>query len=100
MTELDKGIVVFKFDVDSEKFEKIEFEEYEEFFNSNFTILIVNHLDKILWLWHGMNVNVRIKFIASQEAPKIRNAYYFDYKISAVDEGNETDKFKNFFDIG
>ena len=100
MTELDKRIVVFKFDVDSEKFQKIEYEEYEDFFNSDFIILIVNHLDKILWLWHGMNVNVRMKFIATQEAPKIRNAYYIDYKISAVDEGNETEKFKNFFDIG
>ena len=99
MTELDKGIVVFKFDVDSEQFQKIEFEEYEEFFNSNSIILIVNPLNKILWLWHGMNVNVRMKFIATQEAPKIRNTFYIDYKISAVDEGNETAKFKNFFDM-
>jgi hypothetical protein len=100
MTELDKEIVVFKFDLDSEKFLKIEYDDYEDFFNSNFTLLIVNHLDKVLWLWHGKNVNVRMKFIATQEAPKIRNAYYFDYKISAVDEGNETEKFRNFFDIG
>ena len=50
MTELDKRIVVFKFDGDSEKFQKIEFEDYEDFFNSDLIVLIVNHLDKILWL--------------------------------------------------
>jgi hypothetical protein len=99
MTELDKEIAVFKFNVDAEQFQKIEFGEYDEFFNSDSIILIVNSLDKILWLWHGKNANVRMKFIATQEAPKIRNAYYIDYKISAVDEGNETEKFKNFFDI-
>lgn len=99
MTELEKGIVTFKLDELTEKFQRFDFDEIEEIFDSNLILIIVNHVDKIIWLWHGKDATIRTKFIATQEAPKIRDKHGIDYKILAIDEGNETQKFKSFFSL-
>jgi len=99
MVELDKGFDVFRIDAHTEQFLKLDFNEIEEIFDSNLILIIVNHFDKLVWIWQGKNSNIRMKVIATQEAPKIRDLYGIDYKISAVDEGIETETFKEFFDL-
>ena len=99
MTELDKRFIIFKFDEEGERFQIDSVDENEEIFHSNLVVIIVNHPDKLIWIWQGKNSNIRKKVIATQEAPKIRDMYGIDYKISAIDEGIETEKFKLFFDL-
>lgn len=100
MVELDKGFDVFRIDDNTEQFLRLDFGELKEILDSNQIMIIVNHLDKLVWIWQGKNSNIRMKVIATQEAPKIRDMYGIDYKISAVDEGIETEKFKSIFDLG
>ncbi|TFG22435.1 MAG: hypothetical protein EU533_04280 [Promethearchaeota archaeon] len=99
MTELEKRFLIFKFDEEGEKFLINSYNEDEEIFKSNKVLIIVNHFDKLIWIWQGKNSNIRMKVIATQEAPKIRDMYGIDYKISAIDEGIETERFQLFFDL-
>ena len=99
MTELDKRFILFKFDEEGETFQINSVDENEEIFNSNMVVIIVNHFDKLIWIWQGKNSNIKMKVIATQEAPKIRDVYGIDYKISTVDEGIETEKFNSYFDL-
>ena len=93
---LEKQSLLFKIDEKKEDFHTIEIEENPIYFllNSNYIYIIVVPIDKEIWIWHGNNATIRMKFIATQKAPKIRDKYGVDFKISAVDEGDESHKFK------
>ncbi len=56
--------------------------------------IIVDPLDKEIWMWIGENASIRKKFIATQNAPNIRDRYGVDFKIVTVDQGNEPPEFK------
>ena len=96
MTELSKSILLFEYDESIEAFTKKEIEnkELSEFLDSNLIYIIVDNDNQEILIWHGKNANIRMKFIATQEAPKIRDKYGNDYKIIAIDDGNESSKFK------
>jgi len=101
MNELEKDLMVFEFDKGIEGFHEIEFadKEVRELLNSNLIYIIVNRYNKEIWIWHGSNTNIRMKFIATQEAPKIRDKYGSDFKILAIDEGDESSEFKKIIGI-
>jgi len=65
-----------------------------ELLDPDFILLFVDPEHYRLWLWHGANTTTRMKFIAAKTAPKIRDRYGIAYKITAVDEGQETRGFK------
>lgn len=101
MNELQKDFMVFEFDEGAEVFHETQVDDKEirEFLNSNLIYIIVNRYNKAIWIWHGSNTNIRMKFIATQEAPKIRDKYGSDFKIMAIDEGDESSEFKEIIGI-
>ena len=96
MSKLEEQFLLFKIDEDKEDLEeiKITVSPLYTLLDSKFIFLIVDPIDKEIWIWHGSNATIRMKFIATQKAPKIRDQYGVDFKISAVDEGDESPKFK------
>ena len=101
MTELKKNFMLFEFDEGIEGFNEVKVADKEigELLNSSLIYIIVNRYNKEIMIWHGSNTNIRMKFIATQEAPKIRDKYGIDFKILAVDEGDESSEFKEIFGI-
>lgn len=93
----EEKLLVFQFNDKLGEFEELEIEEdlpLYQLFDSDFILLFVDPKYYRVWLWHGSNTTTRMKFIAAKIAPKIRDRYGIAYKITAVDEGNETKSFK------
>ncbi len=92
-----KKIIVFQYNDELNEFQELEVEDdikLTELLDSDFVLLIVDPTRYRVWIWHGSNSTTRMKFIAAKLAPSIRDRYGIGFKISAVDEGNETLGFK------
>ncbi len=90
-------ILVFQFNDQLSEFQELELEEdvqLYELLDSDFILLFVDHKRYRVWVWQGNNVTTRMKFISAKIAPSIRDRHGIAFKITAVDEGNETDVFK------
>jgi len=99
MSMLEKQFLLFKIDEEKEDFASIEVEDspIHALLDSNYIYIIVVPIDKEILIWHGSNATIRtirMKFIATQKAPTIRDKYGVDFKISAVEEGEESSGFK------
>jgi hypothetical protein len=101
MNEFEKNIMIFEFDEIIEGFNEIrvDSQEISDILNSNLIYIIVNPFKKEILIYHGYNSNVRMKFIATQEAPKIRDKFGIDFKILAVDEGDDISEIKEIIEI-
>jgi hypothetical protein len=89
--------IVFQFNDELQEFQELQFDEdlqLYELLDSDFVLLFVDPKRYRVWVWHGNNVTTRMKFIAAKIAPKVRDEYGISYKITAVDEGDETMAFK------
>ena len=98
MTELERSINIFLLDEDVEDFIKSE-DSIEEKLVSKLVYLIVDPENKIVWIWNGSKANIRMKFIATQKAPLIRDEYGIDFKIIGIDENDEPTEFKEFLGL-
>ncbi|MFW9901649.1 MAG: hypothetical protein ACFFDY_10195 [Candidatus Thorarchaeota archaeon] len=90
-------IIVFQYNDQLNEFQELELEEdieISELLDPDFVLLFVDPSRYRVWIWHGNNTTTRMKFIAAKLAPSIRDRYGIGFKISAVDEGNETLGFK------
>ena len=96
MSMLEKQFLLFKIEEENEGFTAIELDEspIHALLDSNYIYIIVVPLDKEILIWHGNKATIRMKFIATQKAPAIRDKYGVDFKISAIEEGDEPPKFK------
>jgi hypothetical protein len=98
LPEMEKEkIIVFQYNDELSDFQELEIAEdveIHELLDSDFILLFVDPTRYRVWIWHGSNVTTRMKFIAAKLAPSIRDRYGIGFKISAVDEGNETLGFK------
>ncbi len=101
MSMLEKQFLLFKIEEEKEDFVAIEIEDkpIHALLDSNYIYIIVVPIDKEIWIWHGSNATIRMKFIATQKAPKIRDKYGVDFKISAVEEGEESSGFKEIIEF-
>lgn len=101
ITELEKQILVFEIDEELEQFKKLEIEDgpMYKILKPDSIFLFLDEENKQIWLWHGRHAEIRKKFIATQSAPKIRDQYGIDYKITAVDDGKEDIMFKVFLGL-
>ena len=95
MTILEEQFLLFVLDEENEDFKEIEVEDglIHTFFDHSSIYITVDPVNKQVWIWHGKNASIRKKFIAAQKAPEIRNNYGVDFKITAIDEGNEPLEF-------
>lgn len=66
--------------------------------DSDKILLFVDHKRSIIWLWLGIKVTTRMKFIFVKQAQNIREKYGSTYKIIAVDKGNEPSDLKEMIE--
>ncbi|MFX1316244.1 MAG: hypothetical protein ACFE9T_10295 [Promethearchaeota archaeon] len=95
--EIREAIIAFQFNDQLGEFEELELQEdikLVELLHPDFVLLFVDPKHFRVWIWHGSNTTTRMKFVAAKIAPAIRDRYGIGFKISAVDEGNETSGFK------
>ena len=62
--------------------------------DSDFILLFVDPRHSRVWIWQGINTTTRMKFISARLADRLRDRYGIVFKITYVDEGNETSGFK------
>jgi len=94
-----KSVLIFKLDVELEDFKEISYENDlppKQFLNHNRILLFVDPEHSRIYIWEGSNVTVRMKFLSAQLASKVRDKYGIDYRITTVDDGDETLDFKQF----
>jgi len=98
LPEMEKEkLTVFQYNDALNEFQELELTEdieISELLDPDFVLLFVDPTRYRVWIWHGSNTTTRMKFIAAKLAPSIRDMYGIGFKISAVDEGNETLGFK------
>lgn len=90
-------IVVFQFNDELGEFEELEIDEeipLHELLDPDFILLFVDPQRYRVWVWQGSNTTTRMKFISAKIAPNIRDQYGIAYKITTVDDSNETLAFK------
>ena len=95
--EEKEKILVFQFNDQLSEFQELEIEEdlaLNELLDSDFILLFVDPKRYRVWIWQGNNVTTRMKFVSAKIAPSIRDRYGIAFKITSVDEGNETEAFK------
>ncbi|MGQ4873737.1 MAG: hypothetical protein ACP6IY_06635 [Promethearchaeia archaeon] len=93
----EEPIVVFQFNDELGEYEELDVDEnvpLYELLDSDFILLFVDPKRYRVWIWQGANTTTRMKFISAKIAPSIRDKYGIGYKITSVDEGNETFAFK------
>jgi len=89
--------VIFKYNDKLNEYQDLKVEDnaqIRDLLDPDFVLLFVDQKRYRIWIWHGRNTTTRMKFIAAKLAPSIRDKYGVGFKISAVDEGNETLGFK------
>lgn len=101
MTELERQFKILGLKEGEEKFQEIKTfdDRILNYLDSNYIYIIIDPADKEIWIWNGRYANVRMKFIATQQAPLIRDQYGIDFKIGSVDDGDESQEFKDFIGI-
>ncbi len=95
--EEEEKIIVFQFNDSIGDFEELEIEEgvpLHELLDSDFILLFIDPKHYRVYVWQGSNTTTRMKFISAKLAPNIRDKYGIAYKVTSVDEGNETMGFK------
>ncbi|MFW9938227.1 MAG: hypothetical protein ACFFC1_22445 [Promethearchaeota archaeon] len=93
----EQDIVVYQFNDRDADFEELIIDptlKLKDLLDSDFVLLFVDPQHYRVWLWHGSNTTTRMKFIAAKMAPPIRDKHGIAFKISAVDEDNESLAFK------
>jgi len=94
--EEKEELIVFQYNDELTEYQKLQFErdvKITDLLDPEFILLFVDSKRHRVWIWHGSNTTTRMKFIAAKLAPSIRDRYGIGYKISAVDEANETSVF-------
>jgi hypothetical protein len=94
---MSQSTLVFQLDAIAEKFDKVDLREgvpLSELLYHDLVLLFVDPSNKIIWIWEGRGASTRMKFLAAQLAPHIRDTYAIDYTITSIDDGDEPPEFK------
>ena len=96
--EIEKEkMIIFQYNDELNDFEELEIDPdlpLHELLIPDLILLFVDPEHYRVWVWHGNNTTTRMKFISAKLAPSIRDRYGIAFKITAVDDGNETMGFK------
>ncbi|MFX1402778.1 MAG: hypothetical protein ACFE8V_16190, partial [Promethearchaeota archaeon] len=93
----EQSIVVYQFNDMIGDFEELVIDadiELKDLLDDDFILLFVDPKHYRVWLWHGYNTTTRMKFLAAKMAAPIRDRHGIAFKITAVDQDNETIAFK------
>ena len=72
---------------------KIDFDKL----TNDTAVLILNDLDKVMWVWRGNDINVRKKFISARSASNLNMNKGLRYRIRHLEQGEETSEFLQLF---
>ncbi|MHA1241255.1 MAG: hypothetical protein ACTSQU_10725 [Promethearchaeota archaeon] len=89
-------ITIYQFNDEIGDFEELIMDpdiKLKDLLDDDFILLFVDPKHFRVWLWHGFNTTTRMKFIAAKMSPPIRDKHGFAFKITAVDQDNETHGF-------
>ena len=93
---VDQSIIVYQFNDQIGDFEELIIDpdvNLPDLLDDDFILLFIDPKHYRVWLWHGWNTTTRMKFIAAKMAQPIRDKHGIAYKITAVDQDNETRAF-------
>lgn len=93
----EQPIIVYQFNDQIGDFDELIIDpeiELKDLLDDDFILLFVAPKYYRVWLWHGYNTTTRMKFLAAKMAPTIRDRHGIAFKITAVDQDNETIAFK------
>ena len=93
----EQSIVVYQFNDQIGDFEELIIDpdvKLTDLLDEDFILLFVDPQHYRVWLWHGFNTTTRMKFIAAKMAASIRDKHGIAFKITAVDQDNESTAFK------
>jgi hypothetical protein len=93
---VDQSIIVYQFNDQIGDFEELIIDpdvNLTDLLDDDFILLFIDPKHYRVWLWHGWNTTTRMKFIAAKMAQPIRDKHGIAYKITAVDQDNETRPF-------
>ena len=91
------SIVIYQFNDQIGDFEELIIDpdvNLNDLLDDDFILLFVDPKHYRVWLWHGWNTTTRMKFIAAKMAQPIRDKHGIAFKLTAVDQDNETHGFK------
>lgn len=91
------SLTVYQFNDEIGNFEELIIDpdvKLPELLDEDFILLFVDPQHYRVWLWHGLNTTTRMKFIAAKMAASIRDKHNIAFKITAVDQDQETRGFK------
>ena len=66
----------------------------EDLLDDEFIILFVDPQHNRVWMWVGYNATTRMKFIAAKTAQPIRDKHGIAFKLTTIDQDNESHGFK------
>jgi len=95
---MSQNILVFQLDAISEKFDMVDIREetpLSELLYHDLVLFFVDPENKTIWIWKGIGATTRMKFLAAQLAPNIRDIYAVDFNINSIDDGDEPSEFKD-----
>lgn len=93
----EQPIIVYQFNDQIGDFDELIIDpeiELKDLLDDDFILLFIDPKHYRVWLWHGYNTTTRMKFIAAKMAAPIRDRHGIAFKITAVDQDNETIAFK------
>ncbi|MGB5912823.1 MAG: hypothetical protein WBH31_16645 [Promethearchaeia archaeon] len=93
----EQTIIVYQFNDQIGDFDELIIDpeiELKDLLDDDFILLFVDPKHYRVWLWHGYNTTTKMKFIAAKMAAPIRDRHGIAFKITAVDQDNETIAFK------
>ena len=93
----EQPIIVYQFNDQIGDFEELIIDpeiELKDLLDDDFILLFIVPKHYRVWLWHGYNTTTRMKFIAAKMAAPIRDKHGIAFKITTVDQDNETIAFK------
>jgi len=92
-----QDIIVYQFNDEIGDFEELIIDpdlRLQELLDDDFVLLFVDPQHYRVYLWHGYNTTTRMKFIAAKIAPAIRDKHGVAFKVTAVDQDDESHGFK------
>ena len=92
-----QNITVYQFNDEIGDFEELIMDpdlKLEDLLDDDFILLFVDPQHYRVWTWQGYNTTTRMKFIAAKTAPSIRDKHGIAFKLTTVDQDQESHGFK------
>ena len=90
-------ITIYQFNDEIGDFEELIVDpdlKMEDLLDDDFILLFIDPQHNRVWMWVGYNTTVRMKFIAAKTAQPIRDKHGIAFKLSTVDQDDESHGFK------